>query len=255
MRESEDYDPPADKSSFIEHNLGHLGSVLEQVGHALPIESSPVDKVLGSVNPGVRLLGILAAIVCVNITCNMLFSYIMLAVVLLMMATRPARLMRALLGPVLAVCILSLVVAVPSLLIGQYSAPVRLVVRAFVAVSLVIALARTVPWNRLIAGLRKSAWIALAVVAVLSPIGLLATGDAWGEWGAEDFMSATGLNYVPQYIAHGFSWDALLPDYSLQGLPDIAGYILSAVIGIAVLTIVFRLLALAVSGNGKTSAR
>lgn len=105
------------------------------------------------------------------------------------------------------------------------------------------------------AGLRKSAWIALAVVAVLSPIGLLATGDAWGEWGAEDFMSATGLNYVPQYIAHGFSWDALLPDYSLQGLPDIAGYILSAVIGIAVLTIVFRLLALAVSGNGKTSAR
>lgn len=22
-------------------------------------------------------------------------------------------------------------------------------------------------------------------------------------------MSATGLNHVPQYIAHGFSWDAL----------------------------------------------
>lgn len=31
-------------------------------------------------------------------------------------------------------------------------------------------------------------------------------------------MSATGLNYVPQYIAHGFSWDALLPYYSLQGV-------------------------------------
>lgn len=55
-------------------------------------------------------------------------------------------------------------------------------------------------------------------IVELSPIGLLATGDAWGEWGAEDFMSATGLNYVPQYIAHGFSWDALLPYYSLQGL-------------------------------------
>ena len=41
-------------------------------------------------------------------------------------------------------------------------------------------------------------------IVELSPIGLLATGDAWGEWGAEDFMSATGLNYVPQYIAHGF---------------------------------------------------
>lgn len=83
-------------------------------------------------------------------------------------------------------------------------------------------------------------------IVELSPIGLLATGDAWGEWGAEDFMSATGLNYVPQYIAHGFSWDALLPYYSLQGLPDVAGYILSAVIGVAVMVIVFRLLALAV---------
>lgn len=59
-------------------------------------------------------------------------------------------------------------------------------------------------------------------------------------------MSATGLNDVPQYIAHGFSWDALLPYYSLQGLPDVVGYILSAVIGVAVMVIVFRLLALAV---------
>lgn len=48
------------------------------------------------------------------------------------------------------------------------------------------------------------------------------------------------------YIAHGFSWDALLPYYSLQGLPDVVGYILSAVIGVAVMAIVFRLLALAV---------
>ncbi|KAA8815590.1 cobalt transporter CbiM [Bifidobacterium callitrichos] len=98
-------------------------------------------------------------------------------------------------------------------------------------------------------GLRRSAWIALGVVALLSPLGLIATGDAWGEWGAEDFMTATGLNYVPQYIAHGFTWNALLPDYSLAGLPDIAGYILSAVIGIAVMTILFRLLAFAVRGS------
>ncbi|MBT1180245.1 cobalt transporter CbiM [Bifidobacterium vespertilionis] len=105
------------------------------------------------------------------------------------------------------------------------------------------------------AGLRRSAWIALGVVALLSPIGLLATGDAWGEWGAEDFMSATGLDYVPQYIADGFTWNALLPDYSLAGLPDVVGYILSAVIGIAVLTIVFRLLALAVHDRHAAIAR
>lgn len=104
-------------------------------------------------------------------------------------------------------------------------------------------------------GLRRSAWIALGVVALLSPLGLIATGDAWGEWGAEDFMAATGLDYVPQYIAHGFTWNALLPDYSLAGLPDIAGYILSAVIGIAVMTIVFRLLAFAVRERKAVGAK
>ncbi|WP_219846756.1 MULTISPECIES: cobalt transporter CbiM [unclassified Bifidobacterium] len=104
-------------------------------------------------------------------------------------------------------------------------------------------------------GLRTSAWIALGVVALLSPLGLIATGDAWGEWGAEDFMAATGLDYVPQYIAHGFTWNALLPDYSLAGLPDIVGYILSAVIGIAVMTIVFRLLALAVRDRKAVGAK
>lgn len=96
--------------------------------------------------------------------------------------------------------------------------------------------------------LRRPLWIALAAVALLSPLGLLATGDAWGEWGAGDFMAATGLDYVPRYIAHGFTWNALLPDYSLAGLPDVVGYILSAVIGVAAMVVVFRLLALAVRG-------
>jgi cobalt/nickel transport system permease protein len=96
---------------------------------------------------------------------------------------------------------------------------------------------------------REYAWIALGVAAILSPVGLLATGGAWGEWSAESFAHATGLHYVPHYIAHGFSWNALLPDYSMRGLPSAAGYILCAIIGVAVLIIVFRLLALAVDGR------
>ncbi|MCI1649118.1 cobalt transporter CbiM [Bifidobacterium tibiigranuli] len=96
---------------------------------------------------------------------------------------------------------------------------------------------------------REYAWVALGVAAILSPVGLLAAGDAWGEWGAEGFAQATGLHYVPHYIAHGFSWNAMLPDYSMRGLPSAVGYILCAIIGVAVLIIVFRLLALAVDGR------
>ncbi|OXM99667.1 cobalt transporter CbiM [Bifidobacterium vansinderenii] len=98
-------------------------------------------------------------------------------------------------------------------------------------------------------GLRTPVWIGLGLLAVLSPIGLLATGTAYGEWGAEEFKAETGLSYVPERIAHGFSWNALLPDYSMQGLPDWVGYILCAVIGVAVTTIVFRLLAMGVRGG------
>ena len=102
-------------------------------------------------------------------------------------------------------------------------------------------------------GLRRGVWIALAVLAALSPLGLIATGSAWGEWGADEFMEATGLDYVPGQIANGFSFDALLPDYTVPGLPDVAGYIVSAAIGIAVLVIAFRLLADA-ARRRKTSA-
>nr|WP_236023756.1 energy-coupling factor transporter transmembrane component T [Bifidobacterium miconis] len=154
LRTSERYDPPADRSSFIERNLAHIGDVLAQVGAALPLDRSPLDRVLAAVSPSLRLAGVLAAIVCVNVTRNMLFSYVMLAVALALLAARPARLIAAILAPTLAVCLLSLVVALPAVFVGQTDAPVRLVVRAFVAVSLVIALARTVPWNRLIGGLR-----------------------------------------------------------------------------------------------------
>ncbi|MCH9276597.1 energy-coupling factor transporter transmembrane protein EcfT [Bifidobacterium amazonense] len=152
--ETEHYRPLADRSSFIEHNLEHLGDVLAQIGDALPVSHSPLDRALAAVSPSLRIVGVLAVIVCVNLTRNMLFSYVMLAVALVALAVRPARLIAAILKPTLAVCAISLIVALPSVFVGQTSAPVRLVVRAFVAVSLVIALARTVPWNRLIGGLR-----------------------------------------------------------------------------------------------------
>lgn len=81
----------------------------------------------------------------------------------------------------------------------------------------------------------------VAALVILTPLGLLATGDAWGEWSAEDLASAVG--YTPAGMAGGWEWSSLLPDYSLGSLPDWAGYLLSAVIGVALLVIVFRLIA------------
>ncbi|NRW35553.1 hypothetical protein FHU26_004461 [Clostridium beijerinckii] len=44
-------------------------------------------------------------------------------------------------------------------------------------------------------------------------------------------------------MENGFSFNALMPDYSFAGLPDNFGYILSAVAGVAILLLVFRIIA------------
>lgn len=79
----------------------------------------------------------------------------------------------------------------------------------------------------------------IAVLIVACPLGLLATGDAWGEWGVEDLSQMVG--YTPAGLGNGWEWSALMPDYSVGALPEWIGYILSAVIGVALLVIIFRL--------------
>jgi cobalt/nickel transport system permease protein len=97
-------------------------------------------------------------------------------------------------------------------------------------------------------------WVGLLLL-VATPIGLVAGGGAWGEWAADTFMQDTGLSYVPEYIQRGFSFRALLPDYSLKGLPPVAGYLMSAVIGMAVLIIIFKILGHIIANQRQKSVR
>ncbi len=78
-------------------------------------------------------------------------------------------------------------------------------------------------------------WVGLAVLAVATPLGLLAPGTAWGEWGSDEFAEL-GLSVVPQGLAQLEGvWGAPMADYEIGFLGNASvGYILSAVIGIAV---------------------
>lgn len=80
----------------------------------------------------------------------------------------------------------------------------------------------------------------------LSPLGLLATGTAWGEWGMEEINSVVTngkeLGFIPRGMQKGFSFKSLMPDYSINGIPEIMGYILSAIGGIAIMIIIFKLI-------------
>ena len=99
----------------------------------------------------------------------------------------------------------------------------------------------------------KAVYGLLALLIVGTPLGLLAAGTAWGEWDPEelagqDFLGTT-LGYTPAGMQTGFSFDALFPDYAIAGLPDAFGYILSAVIGTALLILLFKVLASFSSGK------
>lgn len=98
-------------------------------------------------------------------------------------------------------------------------------------------------------------WITLAVLVVLSPIGLLAPGTAWGEWGAEE-ITALGFPSIPSGMAKlSTLWSAPLPDYDLSAIGNSSvAYILSAITGIIVVSIVVWLFIL-LATTGKKSAQ
>lgn len=92
----------------------------------------------------------------------------------------------------------------------------------------------------------KKFYIAAIVIILLTPIGLLAPGSAWGEWGLDEIKNMIG--YVPEGM-NRFSEviKAILPDYSIPGFDanffqQALGYIFSAVVGIAAIVLIFAIL-------------
>ena len=95
-------------------------------------------------------------------------------------------------------------------------------------------------------------WIGLAALIVLSPLGLFLpdrfqAGSAWGEWGADEMTKLVG--YVPKGLETlSTLWNAPLPDYAFRGREEKGlsslsfAYIISAVVGIAVIVAATSLL-------------
>ena len=50
------------------------------------------------------------------------------------------------------------------------------------------------------------------------------------------------LGYTPSGMSNGFELSTLFPDYSMSGLPEWTGYILSAIVGVALLVIIFKII-------------
>jgi len=106
-------------------------------------------------------------------------------------------------------------------------------------------------------------WIALAALMILTPLGILAAGSAWGEWAPEEFVSAASRRQIAAASGHlappavapaglrrmAAFWTAPMPRYAPPFLKSAAlGYALSAMAGTGLIILAF-LLAQWVSGR------
>ena len=93
----------------------------------------------------------------------------------------------------------------------------------------------------------------IALLIAATPLGLLATGTAWGEWGSDEIAdivtNGSALGYTPKGLAEGWSLSVLMPDYAVSGMNEAAAYILSALIGVALLIIIFKLISIPMKGR------
>jgi cobalt/nickel transport protein len=98
----------------------------------------------------------------------------------------------------------------------------------------------------------KKLWIGIGVLMLLTPLGvilpkLFGAEGAWGEWGLDEIRKLAG--FVPAGMKRlAETWKAPLPNYALPGqnkglAGESFGYVLMAVIGVALTAGLMYLLA------------
>lgn len=95
-------------------------------------------------------------------------------------------------------------------------------------------------------------WLILGVLMVLTPVGILAVGNAWGEWSAQDFadvqarsqIAAASRNQLPPaQVPRGLQrlsaiWTAPLSRYAPSFIRSAAfGYFVSAAVGVGLIVL------------------
>jgi len=107
-------------------------------------------------------------------------------------------------------------------------------------------------------------WIGLMALILLSPLGLilparLGGGSAWGEWSEKQIENMAG--YLPSGMSRlAGLWRAPMPDYAFRGQVSASmgslsiSYIVSAVLGVAVVIVIAILLGKALAGRGNSDA-
>jgi cobalt/nickel transport system permease protein len=83
-------------------------------------------------------------------------------------------------------------------------------------------------------------WLVIAVLFVLSPLGLIVAGTAWGEWSAEELVELDGgqtITAAPTgLLQYAAIWKSPVPDYVVPFISsEQLGYLLSGIMGVGLI--------------------
>ncbi len=147
----------------------------------------------------------------------------------------------------------SLAVAVPSMAVTHL---VVGLLEAAVTMGVVAALARSDP---ALVAMRPASrpltwlWAGLGALILLTPVGLLASGSAWGEWAPAAVKGMVG--YMPAGLQRmSGAWTAAMPDYAPAFIKDpVVGYVAAALTGAALIAAIVWLVGIALSRRDDAS--
>ncbi|HMF32823.1 MAG TPA: PDGLE domain-containing protein [Candidatus Lokiarchaeia archaeon] len=78
----------------------------------------------------------------------------------------------------------------------------------------------------------------LIILIITAPLGIIAAGTAYGEWGSDELQSLLG--YVPSGVSQGENlWHAPLSNYGANlGIDPNVGYWIAAAVGVCLIVVV-----------------
>lgn len=84
---------------------------------------------------------------------------------------------------------------------------------------------------------KKYIYLFLLITVILTPLGLLAQGGAWGEWSAQELKAMLG--FVPLSIQENSPLlHVIFPDYEIKGFHPLLSTWVSALIGVALIFLI-----------------
>lgn len=115
----------------------------------------------------------------------------------------------------------------------------------------------------------RKLWLALALALILTPLGILAVGSAWGEWSPKDFSNASVRQQIaaasrnqtlPAEIPSGLKrlsslWKPPVPAYAPAFIQSpYFGYFISAATGVGLIILLTLLMTRLLSGQVRSNA-